>query len=331
MRRKSAGCIVAVGVLLLVAPFVEAAQPATKVYRIGWLGHGSTPSGPDRSVGEFQKGLRDVGYIEGQNLAIEYRFASGNVERLPDLAAELVRIPVDVIVTSGEPAALAAKRATKSIPIVATEFGLDPVKAGLVVSLGRPEGNVTGVATLSEDLWQKRLGLLREVAPKIARLAVFWNPANPGNAACVEEIKATARPIGMQARFLEVGDARTLEQALSSVAREPPDAFVTCWDSVTLANAKPIADLALKLRVPMLAPLKEYVQAGGLLSFGTSLAAHRRRVAYYVDKILKGAKPADLPVERPTLFELVVNMATAKSLGLALPPALVVLADDVVQ
>ena len=161
--------------------------------------------------------------------------------------------------------------------------------------------------------------------------AVFWNPANPGNASCVEEIKAATRPIGMQPRFLEVGDAKTLEQALSSVAREPPDAFVTCWDSVTLANAKPIADLALKLRLPTLAPLREYVQAGGLLSFGTSLSAHRRRAAYYVDKILKGAKPADLPVERPTLFELVVNLATAKSLGLALPPALVVLADDVVQ
>jgi putative tryptophan/tyrosine transport system substrate-binding protein len=268
--------------------------------------------------------------MEGQNVVIEYRYVNGNVERLPDLAAELVRLPVDVIVTSGESAALAAKRATKSIPIVATEFGMDPVKAGLVSSLGRPDGNVTGMATLSEELWQKRLGLLREVAPKIAGLAVLWNPANLGNASCVEEIKAAASTMRMQVRLLEVSDVKTLEQAFDSVAREPPGALVTCWDSVTLANAKAIADLALKLRLPTLTPLREYVQAGGLLSFGTSLSAHRRRAAYYVDKILKGTKPADLPVERPTLFELVVNVTTAKTLGLTLPAGLVVLADELI-
>jgi putative tryptophan/tyrosine transport system substrate-binding protein len=326
----SVTCIVAVAMGLLGAPIVEAAQPSTKVYRIGWLGPGSAPSGPNRNGGDFQQGLHDVGYVEGQNLVIEYRFANGHLEGLPELAAELVHLPVDVIVTSGEPAALAAKRATKSVPIVATEFGQDPVKAGLVSSLGRPDGNVTGMATLSEDLWQKRLGLLKEVTPKIVRLAVLWNPGNPGNASCVEEIKAAAPTMGMQVRFLEVRDAKTLEQAFASVAREPPDALVTCWDSVTLANARPIAELALRLRLPTLMPLREYVQAGGLLSFGTSLSAHRRRAAYYVDKILKGTKPADLPVERPTLFELVVNMSTAKTLGLTLPATLVVLADDLI-
>jgi putative tryptophan/tyrosine transport system substrate-binding protein len=321
----------AVALSFLGAPIVEAAQPSAKVYRIGWLGHGSAPSGPDRSAGEFQLALRDVGYVEGRNLVIEYRFANGNVERLPELAAELVRLPVDVIVTSGEPAALAAKQATKSIPIVATEFGLDPIKAGLVSSLGRPDANVTGMATLSEDLWQKRLGLLREIAPKISRLAVLWNPGNPGNASCAEEIKAAAPTMGMQLRFLEVRDAKTLEQAFAGIARDPPGALVTCWDSVTLANAKPIADLALKLRLPSLAPLREYVQAGGLLSFGTSLSAHRRRAAYYVDKILKGTKPADLPVERPTLFELIVNLTTAKTLGLVLPAVLTVAADELIE
>jgi putative ABC transport system substrate-binding protein len=324
-------CTAAVALALLGAPIVEAAQPSMKLHRVGWLSPGSAPSVPNRNDGDFQQGLRDLGYIEGQNVVVEYRYANGNVERLPDLAAELVRLPVDVIVTSSDSAALAAKRATKSIPIVATEFGLDPVKAGLVVSLGRPDGNVTGMATLSEDLWQKRLGLLREVAPKIARLAVLWNPANLGNASCVEEIKAAAPTMGMQVRFLEVSDVKTLEQAFASVAREPPGALVTCWDSVTLANAKPIADLALKLRLPTLTPLREYVQAGGLLSFGTSLSAHRRRAAYYVDKIFKGTKPADLPVERPTLFELVVNLTTAKTLGLTLPPAVVVLADELIQ
>jgi putative tryptophan/tyrosine transport system substrate-binding protein len=269
--------------------------------------------------------------VEGQNLVIEYRFANGNVERLPELAAELVRLPVDVIVTSGEPAAFAAKRATKSIPIVATEFGLDPVKAGLVSSLGRPDANVTGMATLSEDLWQKRLGLLREIAPKISRLAVLWNPGNPGNTSCAEELKAAAPTMGMQLRFLEVRDAKTLEQAFASATRESADALVTCWDSVTLANAKPIADLALKLHLPSLAPLREYAQAGGLLSFGTSLSAHRRRAAYYVDKIFKGTKPADLPVERPTLFELIINLTTAKTLGLVLPAVLTVAADELIE
>jgi putative tryptophan/tyrosine transport system substrate-binding protein len=287
--------------------------------------------GPDLNVGEFQRALRDFGYVEGQNLVIEYRFANGNVERLTELAAEFVRSPVDVIVTSGEPAAFAAKRATKSIPIVATEFGLDPVKAGLVSSLGRPDANITGIATLSEDLWQKRLGLLREIAPKVSRLAVLWNPGNPGNASCAEEITAAAPTMGMQLRFLEVRDAKTLEQAFFGVARDPPGALVTCWDSVTLANAKPIADFALKLRLPSLAALREYVQAGGLLSFGTSLPAHRRRAAYYVDKILKGTKPSDLPVERPTLFELIVNLTTAKTLGLALPAVLTVVADELIE
>jgi putative ABC transport system substrate-binding protein len=315
----------------LGATIVEAAQPSAKVYRIGWLGHGGAPPGPNRTVGEFQQGLRDFGYVEGQNLVIEYRFANGNVERLPELAAELVRLPVDVIVTSGEPAAFAAKRATKSIPIVATEFGLDPVKAGLVSSLGRPDANVTGIATLSEDLWQKRLGLLREIAPKISRLAVLWNPGNPGNTSCAEEIKTAAPTMGMQLRLLEVRDAKTLEQAFASATRESTDALVACWDSVTLANAKPIADFALKLRLPSLAPLREYVQAGGLLSFGTSLSAHRRRAAYYVDKILKGTKPADLPVERPTLFELIVNLTTAKTLGLVLPAVLTVAADELIE
>jgi putative ABC transport system substrate-binding protein len=315
----------------LGATIVEAAQPSAKVYRIGWLGHGGAPPGPNRTVGEFQQGLRDFGYVEGQNLVIEYRFANGNVERLPELAAELVRLPVDVIVTSGEPAAFAAKRATKSIPIVATEFGLDPVKAGLVSSLGRPDADVTGIATLSEDLWQKRLGLLREIAPKISRLAVLWNPGNPGNASCAEEIKTAAPTMGMQLRLLEVRDAKTLEQAFASATRESTDALVTCWDSVTLANAKPIADFALKLRLPSLAPLREYAQAGGLLSFGTSLSAHRRRAAYYVDKIFKGTKPADLPVERPTLFELIINLTTAKTLGLVLPAVLTVAADELIE
>ena len=329
--RGSSLCIVAIVFVLLGTPGVAVAQPATKVYRIGWLGQSSPPPVADRNAGEFQQSLRDLGYVEGRNLAIEYRYASGNVERLPDLATELVRLKLDVIVTSGEPAALAAKRATNAIPIVATEFGVDPVKAGLVTSLGRPGGNVTGLAAISEELWPKRLELFKQVVPKLSRLAVLWNPANSGNQSCVSEIQTAARTMGVQLRSMEVGDSRALERAFTDIAKEAADGLATCWDSVTLEHARPIADFALKQRLPTIAPLKEYVEAGALLSFGAGLSAHQRRAAYYVDKILKGAKPADLPLERPTLFELVVNLKTAKALGLTLPPAMVVLADEVVR
>jgi len=329
MRRRFAGCIAAVA--LLAAPIIAVAQLSPKSPRIGWLSLGNAPSDPNRGVADFQQGLRDVGYVVGQNVAIEYRFANGNMERLPELAAELARLPVDVIVTSGEPAALAAKRATTTVPVVATEFGLDPVAAGLVASLGRPGGNITGMATISEELWQKRLGLLREIAPKIARLAVLWNPANPGNRICLDEIQAAAKPIGVRLHSLEVRDGKALERAFAAIVKEPADAIVICWDGVTLEHARAIADFALKRRLPTVTPLKEYVQAGALLSYGTSLPAHRRRAAHYVDKILKGTKPASLPVERPTLFELIVNVKTANALGLTLPPALVMLADDVFE
>ncbi len=198
-RRRIAERIVATAILLLAVPTVALAQSVAKVQRIGWLSLGSAPSDANRGVPDFQQGLRDVGYVVGQNVVIEYRYANGRTERLPELAADLVRLPVDVIVTSGEPAALAAKRATTTVPIVATEFGLDPVGAGLVASLGRPGGNVTGLATISEELWQKRLGLLNEIVPRLTRLAVLWNPANPANATCLSEIEDAARAKGIAA------------------------------------------------------------------------------------------------------------------------------------
>ena len=312
-------------------PSISAAQSPAKIYRIGWLGDGGPQSASDRSAGEFQQGLRDVGLVEAKNVTIEYRYATGDVERLPELAAQLLSLRVDVIVTSGEAAALAAKRATSAIPIVMTEIGVDPVKAGLVASLGRPGGNVTGLASLSNDLWQKRLALLKEFTTKSSRLAVLWNPANPGNADCVAQIKAAAQPLGMQVRYLEVSNTNALGNAFANIAAEPPDALLICLDSVTLERAKPLADFALKRRLPTMAPLKEFVQAGGLLSLGANFAAQRRRAASYVDRILKGAKPADLPIERPTLFELVVNVTTAKSLGIAVPASFMVLADELIE
>ncbi len=323
-----------VGVLLgcvaLLPPGPARAQTVAKTYRIGWLGHATQPAA-EAGAGDFQKGLRDLGYIEGRNVSVEFRYAGGDVGKLPELASELIRSNVDILVTSGEPAAFAAKRLTSTIPIVATEFGLDPVKSGLVASLGHPGGNVTGLSTISEELWQKRLALLRQMVPKLARTTVIWNPANPGNVSCVDEIQAAGRALGIQSVFIEVGDARALERAFATIGRQAPDAIVTCWDSVTLEFAHQIAEFALKRRLPMLGPFKEYVQAGGLVSFGTSLRAHRRRAAYYVDRILKGAAPSDLAIEQPTLFELAINLTTAKALGITVPTMLLVLADDLVQ
>jgi putative tryptophan/tyrosine transport system substrate-binding protein len=324
-------CIVVIAVGFFAASSVAVAQSAARMYRIGWLGYGDAPSGPNQGVEDFQQGLRDTGYVDGKNVVIAYRYASNSPERLAGLAAELVRMPVDIIVTSGEPAALAARRATTTIPIVMTEIGMDPVKAGLVASLGRPGGNVTGLASLSNDLWQKRLALLKEFAPKATRVAVFWNAANPGNADCVAEIKGAAPLMGLHVRYLEVSNASGLERAFASVENEPVEALVTCLDSVTLEHARAVADFALKWRLLTLAPLTEYVQAGGLVSLGAKLADQRRRAASYVDRILKGAKPADLPIERPTLFELVVNVTTAKALGFVVPASFMVLADELID
>ena len=320
----------AIAILLLAVAAVAGAQPAAKMARIGWLDTGDGASSNEIS-GDFRQGLRDLKYIDGQNVTVEYRHAGGSVGRLADLAAELVRQRVDVIVTVGEGAALVARRATNAIPIVATELGQDPVKAGLVTSLARPGGNLTGLATQSDELWEKRLGLLRQIAPRVSRIAVIANPAYPGTLSCIEEIRSAAQGLGLQLSYLEASEGAALQRLLGSSEGDAADGVAVCWDGVTLANARAIGDFALKRRVPSVAPLREYASAGALLSFGTNLPAQRRRAAYYVDKILKGAKPADLPVERPTLFELVVNATTARTLGLTVPPALLILADDVLQ
>ena len=325
LRCVFGGCF---ALIVLVAGSVLGAQPVTKPFRIGWLGSSSDAS---RGVTEFQQGLRDLRYIEGQNVVIEYRQSTGSISQLADLAAELARVPVDVIVTSGESPALAAKRTTKSIPIVAMDLAWDPVKAGLVASLSKPEGNLTGLASQSDELWPKRLGLLKQLKPKMTRLAVLWNPGNQGNASCVAEISAGAAALDMEVQPLEARDVASLDRAFASIAAAAPDALAICWDSATLANARSIAEFALKQRIPTVSPLREYVDAGALLSYGPSLAAQRRRAAYYVDRILRGVKPAGLPVEQPTQFDLVVNLTTAKRIGIALPPTIAGFADDVVQ
>jgi len=307
------------------------APPAATTFRIGLLGHGMAPSAAEWAAGDFMVAMRDLGYVEGANLTVESRFARGNVDRLPDLATELVRKGVDMIVTFGEPSALAAKRATSAIPILATELTLDPVKSSLVANLARPEGNITGLTTQNEELWQKRMFVFKQIVPKASRIAVFWNPVNPGNTSCVDEIKAAAPALGLQISLQEVRDSDAIERAFVAIAKERPDGLATCWDSVTLAHASAIADFAVKQRLPTLAPIREYVEAGSLMSLGMSLPAHRRRAAHYVDKVLKGTKPSALPVERPLQFDLVINVGTAKALGLVPPSATLVLADDLIR
>jgi putative ABC transport system substrate-binding protein len=331
MGWRSAVAVAAVAWAILVSSGAVSAQSPAQVHRIGWLDNGNPPSGIDLAGAAFEQGLRDLGYAAGRNVRIEYRYGSGNPGRLAQLAADLARLRVDVIVTLGESATDAARHATAAIPVIATQISVDPVKAGLVASLGRPGGNVTGLTTLSEDLWQKRLGLLKEVVPNATRLAVFWNATNPGNVVCADEIRAAAPQMRLDVRYVDIRDEGALSRALADVDRGPPEALVICWDSVTLAHAARIGNLAARLRVPTLAPVKEYVVAGGLLSFGASLPAQMRRAAYYVDRILNGAEPADLPMEQPALFELVVNLKTAKILGLTLPATLVVLADELIE
>jgi putative tryptophan/tyrosine transport system substrate-binding protein len=322
------GTIVALLLCALVGalPLDTAAQPAQKPMRIGWVSQGAPGGDADRSRADFEQALRDL----GRRVDIEYRYARGDVDRLPTLVGDLVRLQVDAIVTVGDAAALAAKQGTQSVPIIATEFAFDPVKAGLISSHGRPGGNVTGLASLGDELWRKRLGLLREIAPKVSRVAVLWNPANPGNRGCVGEIQAGAQSSGLQFKAFEVRDDKALERAFGDIVRERSDGLVACWDPVTLENARAIGDFAVRYRLPTIMPLREYVEAGALLSSGINLHAHRRRAAYYVDRILKGARPADLPIEQAAQFEQVVNVTTAQSIGLPLPGALLMLVDDTV-
>ena len=329
-NRLNASRAIAIGFVALIGCLVgwhAAAQPAPKTYRIGWLFQPGVSAPAEQSAGDLQQALRDLGYAEGRNLAIEYRSNSG-IEGLTGLAIDLVRSRVDVILTSGAPAAVAARRATQTIPIVATELGWDPVKAGLVKSLGRPDGNLTGLA--SEDMWQKRLAMLKELAPKAGRLAVIWNPANPGNVACIEEIRVAAAGLSMQVRPMEVRDAAAVDSVLAVLATDPPDALAACADSASLAKAGAIANFALTRKLATVAPIREYVQAGSLMSFGASMPTQRRRAAHYIGRILQGARPADLPVEL-SQPELVINLSTARTLGLAqLPASLMVRADEVI-
>jgi putative ABC transport system substrate-binding protein len=305
------------------------AQAPARVARIGLL----SPFSPaDTALWHqaFRQGLRDLGWIEGKNIGIEYRYAESKSNILPDLAADLVRLRVDIIVVDTISPALAAKNTTRTIPIVVAA-GSDTVVSGLIESLARPGGNVTGLEQMAPGLGGKRLELLKEIVPKLSRVAVLWNPKNAGSTLNWKELQVPARQLGVQLHSLEVSSLTGFDKAFDDAARVHAGALAVMPDPVFVTNLKRIADLAVRSRLPSIFHLREFVDAGGLVAYGPDRADLFRRAATYVDKILKGTKPADLPVEQPTKFELVVNVKTAKALGLTVPQAFLMRADRVIE
>jgi putative ABC transport system substrate-binding protein len=324
---KLAGAIIlalALGVLAepLAAP---AQQPAGKSPRIGFLG--DVPPFLDEA---FRQGLRELGYVDGQNITIEHRAPEWKYERLPGLAAELVRLKVDVIVAASPPATEAAKQATRTIPIVFTVVG-DPVAARFVASLARPGGNLTGLATISPELLGKQLEMLKAIAPKISRVAILLNPSQGGHRLAVRQAESAVRALGVQLQVLEARTASEIDAAFAAMASQRVGGLIVLRDAVFRAQRAQIVALAAKNRLPAVYGLREEAEAGGLLAYGASVPQNFRRAATYVDKILKGAKPADLPVEQPTKFELVINLKTARALGLTILPSLLAQADEVIE
>jgi putative tryptophan/tyrosine transport system substrate-binding protein len=332
-RSKQAGMVKKTVVVLLVGlalasvRLAEAQQPA-KVAKIGWLG--AFPAASDTGREFFGRELRQLGYVEGKNIALDYRYADNKLERLPALANEMVRLKVDVIVTPTTPAAVAAKNATKTIPIVFLNVG-DPLAAGLVDSLARPGGNLTGFTNITAVLAGKLLELVKETVPKLTRVAVLWSPQDASSTQQWKESQLAGRELGLQLHSMEVSSADKLESAFNDAVKARSAALAVAGSPVVLSNRKRVVDLAAKNRLPSIYTRRDYVESGGLMSYGADRAEPYRRVALYVDKILKGTKPADLPVEQPTRFELVINLKTAKALGLTIPPVVLMRAEKVIK
>ena len=315
----------ALGLFLSSSP--AAAQQAGKVARIGYL---ALPSGPSEATDAFLQGLREHGYVVGQNIAIEYRWAEGKADRLPDLAADLVRLKVDIIVASATPVIQAAKDATRTIPIVMAAAG-DPIATGLVASLARPGGNITGLTLLSTELAGKRLQLIKELVPGATRVAVLAFGSTPATQLLFREMQAAARVVGVQLQLLAVQGPDELDGAFAAMKRERAGALFVQFSPLSFDHRKVIAELAAKHRLAAMYEVRAFVDEGGLVSYGPSVVEMFRRAATYVDKILKGAKSADLPVEQPTKFEFVINLKTAKALGLTIPRSVLIGADAVIQ
>ena len=334
MRRRTFG--LGLGILFLTTFHLTQAQQPTKIARIGYLNPGDPVSRTYRTEA-FRQGLKELGYIEGKNIIIEYRFAEAKSDRLPELARDLVALKVDIIFAGGAPATEAAKNATQTIPIVTSSQ--DPVRSGFVAGLPRPGGNITGLTNLTHELAGKRLELLKEAIPQLSRVAVLWTPGRPAVGAWREihaplgplSLGYAAQSLGVQLQVAEVRDRDDLEPAFAAIKRERAEALFMVRSPIVNEQIKRIANFAAESRLPAIYDDKRFPQLGGLMSYGTDLADLDRRAAIYIDKILKGAKPADLPIERPTKFELVINLKTAKALGLKIPAHLLMEADEVIE
>jgi putative ABC transport system substrate-binding protein len=322
--------LVTLGLSVLAAPLAAAAQQAGKVYRIGLLDFSAPDPARQAWWIAFRQQMRQLGYVDGQNVSFEPRWAQGGDERLPKRAAELVGLKLDLIVTGGSNAALAAKRATSTIPIVMAS-GSDPVALGLVASLRQPGGNVTGLTSINSELAGKRLELLRNVAPRASRIAILWDKRDPGSRLNADATEAAAKTAGLTIYSVPVDTLVGLDAAFATAVRDRAGALIIVGTARLFSYRKRIGELALKHRLPTVVGSREYLEAGGLASYGTDFPDLFRRAAVYVDKILKGTKPGDLPIEQPTKFELVINLKTAKALGLTIPPSLLLQADEVIQ
>jgi putative ABC transport system substrate-binding protein len=319
--------VLALLLLSLAEPLATNAQPSGKVYRIGMLER-TSPVSNAANLDSFRRGLRELGYVEGKNFVIEYRSAEGRDERFAALATELVRLKVDLIVTRGTPATLAAKNATGTIPVVIAGIG-DPVAQGIVASLARPGANITGVSPLVTETYPKRVELLRALVPRATRVAALFNMGNPAHPPEWKEVELAARSLGMQAQLLDVRNPEDLAPAFDAAVRQRADGIVVSVDTLTQANRRHIVELAARHRLPAIYATSEF--DGGLAAYGVNYADAYRHAASFVDRIIKGAKPADLPMEQPTTLQLVLNLKTAKALGLTIPPSLVLQADRVIE
>jgi putative ABC transport system substrate-binding protein len=323
--------IVTLFLSLLTASLVVQAQPSAKVYRVGRLSVGSPPQRPEASVDAFRQGLHDLGYVEGHNLILEHRYAEGSEERFHALAAELVRLPVDVIVAGSAPAARAAQQATTTIPIVIVTL-TDPVQAGFVSNLARPGGNITGVSGPGVGVIGKQFELLKEAIPSLTRVAVFIHPTHPMASAITSEIALAARALGVQLQILDVPGPQEVDNALAALTREPADALIVPPFPLLFTQRHRILDFAAQRGLPVMSTdRRAWAAEGALMFYGVSFTANYRRAAVYVNKILQGTKPGDLPIEQPTKFELVINLKVAQTLGITIPPHLLLLADEVIQ
>ena len=315
--------------MLFALCFSAEAQQPKKVPRIGFLGSAS-PSAISTRIEAFRQGLRELGYVEGKNIVIEYRWAEGKIERLPDLATELVRLQLEVIVTAGPSSTRPVKEATSTIPIVMA-FDNDPVGSGFVTSLARPGGNITGLSTLAPEISGKQLALLKEIVPRLSRVAVLGNSTNPGNAQSLKETELAAGALKVQFQYLDVQDHKDIETTFQAATKGRAEAVLVLQNPVLTSHRKQLVDLTVKGRFPAIYDRGEFVEEGGLMTYAVSSTDLFRRAATYVDKILKGAKPADLPVEQPTKFEFVVNLKAAKQIGLTIPPNVLARADKVIR